>query len=101
MAEKVWVDRQRRLLGIVTQSDFFRAHRVNSRRVNGAVRDLMTRAVVTARADQPIVDLAQAFSDGGLHHVPVLDAGRRVVGMVTQSDLVAALLHNTGVATAD
>jgi len=95
------VDRQRRLLGIVTQSDFFRAHRVNSRRVNGAVRDLMTRAVVTARADQPIVDLAQAFSDGGLHHVPVLDPGRRVVGMVTQSDLVAALLHNTGVATAD
>lgn len=89
------VDRQRRLLGILTQSDFFQAHRVNSRRVNGAVRDLMTRAVVTARADQPIVDLAQAFSDGGLHHVPVLDDSRRVVGIVTQSDLVAALLRNS------
>lgn len=89
------VDRQRRLLGIVTQSDFFRAYRVNSRRVNGAVRDLMTRTVVTARSDQPIVDLAQAFSDGGLHHVPVLDAHKRVVGLVTQSDLVAALLRNT------
>nr|WP_315592490.1 HPP family protein [uncultured Cupriavidus sp.] len=89
------IDRQRRLLGIVTQSDFFRAYRVNSRRVNGAVRDLMTRTVVTARSDQPIVDLAQAFSDGGLHHVPVLDAHKRVVGLVTQSDLVAALLRNT------
>ncbi len=92
------VDRQRRLLGIITQSDFFRAHRVNSRRVNGAVRDLMTRAVITAHTDQPIVDLAQAFSDGGRHHVPVLDAHRRVVGIVTQSDLVAALLRNTATA---
>ncbi|SDO81153.1 CBS domain-containing membrane protein [Ralstonia sp. 25mfcol4.1] len=89
------VDRQRRLLGILTQSDFFRAYRVNSRRVNGAVRDLMTRAVVTARAEDPIVSLAQAFSDGGLHHVPVLDDRNRVVGMVTQSDLVAALLRQS------
>lgn len=90
------VDRQRRLLGIVTQSDFFRAHNVKSRRVNGAVRDLMTRAVITARADQPIVNLAQAFSDGGLHHVPVLDERNCVVGIVTQSDLVAALLRQNG-----
>ncbi|RZT42950.1 HPP family protein [Cupriavidus agavae] len=93
------INRQRRLLGILTQSDFFHAHRVNSRRVNGAVRDLMTRTVVTARADQPIVELAQAFSDGGLHHVPVLDTDRRVVGILTQSDLVAALLRNTATPT--
>ncbi|GJG93737.1 HPP family protein [Cupriavidus pauculus] len=94
------VDRQRRLLGILTQSDFFSAYRVNSRRVNGAVRDLMTRTVISASADQPIVNLAQAFSDGGLHHVPVLDERKRVVGIVTQSDLVAALLRQGGTATA-
>lgn len=87
------VDGNRRLLGIVTQSDFFRAHRSNSRRVNGTVRDLMTRVVVTAHVDQPMVELAHAFSDGGLHHVPVVNADRHVVGMVTQSDLVAALLR--------
>jgi len=91
------VDRQRRLLGIVTQSDFFRAHRANSRRVNGTVRELMTRAVVTAHTDQPMVELAHAFSDGGLHHVPVIDTDKRVVGMVTQSDLVAALLRRDAV----
>ncbi|WP_454040370.1 HPP family protein [Cupriavidus metallidurans] len=87
------VDGNRRLLGIVTQSDFFRAHRSNSRRANGTVRDLMTRVVVTAHVDQPMVELAHAFSDGGLHHVPVVDGDRHVVGMVTQSDLVAALLR--------
>lgn len=87
------VDGRRRLLGILTQTDFFRAQRMHSRRVNGTVRDLMTRAVVTARPDQPIVELGRAFSDGGLHHVPVIDDNRCVVGMVTQTDLVAALLR--------
>jgi CBS domain-containing membrane protein len=89
------VDGNRRLLGIVTQSDFFRAHRSNSRRVNGTVRDLMTRVVVTAHVDQPMVELAHAFSDGGLHHVPVVNADRHVVGMVTQSDLVAPCCAGT------
>lgn len=88
------VDDQRRLLGIITQTDFFDAQRTGSRRTAGNVRDLMTRAVTVAQIDQPMVDLARAFSDGGLHHVPVLDHDRRVVGMVTQSDLVAALVRS-------
>jgi len=32
-----------------------------------------------------------AFSDGGLHHLPVADEDGRLVGMITQSDVVAAL----------
>ncbi|CAG2135850.1 HPP family protein [Cupriavidus numazuensis] len=89
------VDEHRKLLGIITQSDFFAAQRdTGARRLAGTVRDLMTRAVVTARAEQPMVELAQAFSDGGLHHAPVIDDHHRVVGMVTQSDLVAALLKD-------
>ncbi|QUN29069.1 HPP family protein [Cupriavidus sp. KK10] len=96
------VDATRRLVGIVTQSDFFAAQRdTGARRLAGTVRNLMTRAVVTARADQPMVELAQAFSDGGLHHAPVIDDQRRVVGMVTQSDLVAALLKSGVMAVPD
>ena len=41
----------------------------------------MSRDVVTARPDQPILELAKLFSDGGLHHVPVVDEHRNVVGM--------------------
>ncbi|MEG0009345.1 MAG: HPP family protein [Aeromonas sp.] len=54
------------------------------------VADLMTRTVQTARQDQPLHDLVRAFSDGGLHHMPVVD-GERLVGILTQSDMVAAL----------
>jgi CBS domain-containing membrane protein len=38
-----------------------------------------------------MVDLVGLFSDGGLHHMPVVDEQNKVVGMITQSDVVAAL----------
>ncbi|HJV52593.1 MAG TPA: HPP family protein [Noviherbaspirillum sp.] len=66
----------------------------------GHIEQLMTRNVQTAAPDQLITDLVPLFSDAGYHHLPVVDAQRRVVGMVTQSDLVAALyrarLEETG-----
>ena len=90
------VDQRRRVLGIVTLHDFFLGHDL----VPGAagnrawlVADIMTRDVLTARPQQELVDLMAAFSDGGRHHLPVIDAERRLVGMVTQSDMVAALFR--------
>jgi CBS domain-containing membrane protein len=44
-----------------------------------------------ARDDMHIVELVPVLSDMGLHHVPVLDRERRLAGMITQSDLIAAL----------
>jgi CBS domain-containing membrane protein len=86
------------LLGIVTMHDFFVAHAPAGEAASGApagsrVSDLMTAPVLTARPEQPIVDLVAAFSDGGRHHLPVVDEARRLVGMVTQSDMVAALFR--------
>lgn len=83
---------ERRLVGIVSLHDFFVRHE----RLNGnlLIADLMTRDVVTARPEQPVIELANLFSDGGLHHVPVVDERDHVVGMVTQSDLVAALVRS-------
>lgn len=31
------------------------------------------------------------LSDRNMHHIPVVDPSRRVVGIVTRSDLIAAL----------
>jgi CBS domain-containing membrane protein len=38
-----------------------------------------------------IVELVPLLSERGLHHIPIVDAERRLIGMVTQSDLIAAL----------
>ena len=89
------VDAQSRLLGIVTLHDFFVGHEVATQAGHAArlVGDIMTRDVLTASPAQELVDLMHAFSDGGRHHLPVVDHDRRVVGMLTQSDMVAALFR--------
>lgn len=89
------VDDRSRLLGIVTLHDFFVGHEVATQAGHAAwlVGDIMTRDVLTASPTQELVDLMHAFSDGGRHHLPVVDADRRLVGMLTQSDMVAALFR--------
>ncbi|HEY9028139.1 MAG TPA: CBS domain-containing protein, partial [Burkholderiaceae bacterium] len=90
------LDADRLLVGIVTMHDFFvdrapRAEGEDAAHPRTAVRELMTTEVLTARPEQTIVDLTATFSDGGRHHLPVVDGQHRLVGMVTQSDMVAAL----------
>ncbi len=90
------VDAQARLQGIVTLHDFFLGHDVAAGAAGPAswlVGDVMTRDVLTASPAHELVDLMHAFSDGGRHHLPVVDGERRVVGMLTQSDMVAALFR--------
>lgn len=94
------IDANGRLEGIVTVPDFF-IDRHNPQvqampRMLQAekVEEIMTRPVRCARADQLLVDLVQLFSDGGMHHLPVTDDDGRLVGVVTQSDLVGALFRN-------
>ena len=96
------VNEFQQLVGIVSLHDFFLSptDRALRKIVPGRlVSEIMTTSVVAVFPDQPIADLVSAFSDGGLHHMPVVDAERKVVGMATQSDLVAALFHLPAVAT--
>jgi CBS domain-containing membrane protein len=104
------IDRARRIVGIVTLADFMRHADLDVydgfearlrhfiRRVPLAHSDkpevvgqIMTRGVVTASDSMHVVELVPLLSDYGPHHVPIIDAEHRLVGMVTQSDLIAAL----------
>ena len=90
------VDDQGRLQGVVTLHDFFVGHEVVAGTAGNAgwlVGDIMTRDVLTAGPRQELVELVSAFSDGGRHHLPVVEADGRLVGMLTQSDVVAALFR--------
>ncbi|MBN3810701.1 HPP family protein [Paraburkholderia sp. Ac-20347] len=52
---------------------------------------LMSTHVRTVAASTPIVELLGLFAGRGHHHVPVVDAQRRLVGIVTQADLISGL----------
>lgn len=105
------IDRSsKRLLGIVTVADFLKqidATRASAlaglmqgllRKTSGlasekaeVIGQIMTVNPFVVRAETPIVEVVRRLSDAGMHHVPVVDENRRVLGMLTQSDLIAAL----------
>ena len=92
------VDAQRHVVGIVTQLDFvllFKSHPVadtGADETSGLrVGDFMSRQVKTATQAQPIADLVPLFANYGHHHLPVVDDDKRLIGMVTQSNLVSGL----------
>ena len=103
-------DRARRIVGIVTMADFMRSVDLDQHegigqrlrplmRLSGAahtdrpevVGQIMTRKVQVASADRFLLELAPLFSDQGHHHIPIIDGEKRLVGIITQSDLVRAL----------
>ncbi len=90
-------DAEQRLVGVVTLVDLAsvldrRRLRLGRRRPNDRtpVSEIMTAQVTAVAAQAPIGDLVPLLSERGLHALPVLD-GDRLVGLVTQTDLIGAL----------
>lgn len=57
------------------------------------VATLMSKPARTVPADMPLAELVPMLSETGLRRVPVVNAGGKLVGIVTQSDLIAGLTH--------
>ena len=93
----------RQLVGIVTLVDLLKHFRPASARLKfGQLKFLrgvhlgtiMSSPVVSVREHAHMVDLVFLLSDEGLHCLPVVDEQQRLVGMITQTDLIAALYRN-------
>ena len=52
------------------------------------VRDVMTRQVTSVRADTRLADVCEAMVSKRIHRIVVLDAGKRVAGLISATDLV-------------
>jgi CBS domain-containing membrane protein len=104
------IDRARRVIGIITTADFMRHANLDAHEGIGArlrilvknlgtthsdkpeaVGQIMTRQVRVASAAQLVTELVSLFSREGHHHIPVIDANQKLVGIITQSDLVRSL----------
>ncbi|MDM0014539.1 HPP family protein [Variovorax sp. J22P168] len=108
------VDRVGRIAGIVTVADFMRLANLDRREGLGArlravlrpegrvhsdkpetVGQIMTREVRVASASRHLSELVPLFAEGGHHHIPIIDDDKRLVGIVTESDVVRALYRIT------
>ncbi|MCW7538184.1 HPP family protein [Aquabacterium sp. A7-Y] len=106
------VDAERRVVGLLSGGDFFTGvdwreqdsaganWRRFLRRVGTAegvdggpvtVRRLMRTSPLTVGPEAPLPEVVEAMTEGGLHPLPVVDDEGRLQGIVTPSDLVAAL----------
>ena len=104
------VDRFGHLLGIATVADFLRHVDTEVRVGLGAslqgllrrtpgmasrkpevVGQIMSTPVWSASPETPLSELVAQVAQHGRTHIPVLDAQRQVVGIVTQSDVLVAL----------
>lgn len=98
------------IVGIVTPADFMRAgdgdrgmnFETRLRKLrgwtdgsvsagSGRVGDIMTRQVRVASVNRHLSELIPLFGSTGHHHIPIIDGADHLVGIVTQSDVVAAL----------
>jgi CBS-domain-containing membrane protein len=59
----------------------------------GTVGERMTRQVVTVHEDAPLVEVARAMCFGHWHRVGVIDVSRRLVGIISTMDVLAALVQ--------
>ena len=57
------------------------------------VSQCMQRQAPTCRADWPVTYLLQMLTDSDVHRLPVVDDQRQLLGIVSQSDLLAALFR--------
>ncbi|MDH4234230.1 MAG: CBS domain-containing protein, partial [Gallionella sp.] len=107
------LDRARRVIGIVSLVDFLKRANLKTydtfedklikfiRRTPGMSSEkaevagqIMASPVFTVREEAHVLELVPLLTNKGLHQVPVVNSEDRLVGMVTQSDLIAALYHS-------
>ncbi len=97
----VVVCEENRPVGIITERDVVQVAANRARGVEEPRRtagEVMTSPVTTVRSCDPL-DAAIALTKGGmLRHLPVVDSLDHLVGLLTQTDLLTALveLRNSG-----
>ncbi|MHA1732840.1 MAG: homocysteine biosynthesis protein [Promethearchaeota archaeon] len=78
------------LVGIVTSFDISRAVAEDKK----DLKSIITRRVVTTTPDEPLEAAAQKMKRREINGLPVLKDGKKVIGLITSSDIVKKTLSN-------
>ena len=92
------------IVGMLTERDVLRTIAIGKDVNSVVVGDAMTRDVITTTPDTPVRDAARIMAQHWFRHLPVVDDGGRLVGIVSQRDVTgvfAALVREAGVPEID
>lgn len=84
------VDKGGQLVGIAAERDLLLAamHYMQSA---VEVGDVMHRGAITATPDMPIADAAELMMKNNIGGLPVVDGGRQLLGIITETDIFKVL----------
>jgi len=78
----------KKLVGIVTDRDLALAIIADGREARTTkVEDVMTRSVVTCRAEDSVQEALDAMAEYQLRRIPVVDKDNKLVGIIAQADV--------------
>ena len=75
------------MVGIITHRDILLA---GGEALGLKVDDLMSKDLMVAEKDTPIMEVTKIMADKGYQRIPVVDNGI-LIGLITQSSLIRAL----------
>lgn len=85
-----------RVVGIVSSADLMKLYLLSGAAALRAatVAQIMVKDPVVIEAGSTMRQAAEMLAAGGFHALPVVDSGILLVGIITSSDLITALLRN-------
>ena len=86
-----------RLVGMVSSSDLLKLYLLDDKlpiHERATVDQIMETNVVVIDREATLRDAAEKLCMGGFHALPVVDRRKRLVGIVTSSDLIGELLEH-------
>jgi acetoin utilization protein AcuB len=99
------LDKHGKLVGIVLEKDLLYASpspattlsvfEIHTLLAKIAVRDVMTKDVITVTEDTPLEEAARIMADNGIGGMPVM-RGDQLVGIITETDLFKVFLEMLG-----
>ena len=93
----VVVQENDRLVGVFSERDYARKVILQGLASRGTpVRIVMTRQVVTVHETTPAIDAAMLMIERKIGGLPVVDPSRKLLGIITETDLLKALVAMLG-----
>jgi CBS domain-containing protein/anti-sigma regulatory factor (Ser/Thr protein kinase) len=81
-----------RLVGVASIEDVI--HALEEQRLDAPLSEYMTRdGLITAHAQEPVMEALRRFEKTGIGRMPVLDSRDRLTGIITRGDITIALLR--------